>query len=53
MHKDVIAISVETPVEDQGCVHEGTGVDKTAPLLDLHFLDVKYEASIEDLECQC
>ena len=52
MHKDVIAVGVETPIENQWRVHKGTGVDKTAPLLDLHLLHVKHEASIEDLKRQ-
>jgi len=53
MHKDVIAVGVQTPIENQWRVHKGTGVDKTSPLLDLHLLHVKHEASIEDLERQC
>jgi hypothetical protein len=50
--KVVIAIGVEMMVKDEGSVHEGTGVHKTASLLDNHALKVKDENSIENLECE-
>jgi hypothetical protein len=50
---DVISVGVETLVEDEGRVHEGTGVHETALLCECHLLNVKDETPIEDLEGQC
>ena len=49
MDVDIISKSVKVSTEHQWGVHERAGVDKLAFLSDRHFLDVEYEASIEDL----
>ena len=53
MHEDVIAVGVQAPVENEGRVHKRTWIDQTASFPQLHLLDVKHEASVEDLEGQC
>ena len=50
MDVDVIAIGVEGVVEDEGRVHEAARVDQAAPLTNLHLLNVKYEAAVENME---
>ena len=49
MDIDVIAISIDAAVEDERRVHEAAWVNQLALFSDLHFLDVEYEASVEDL----
>ena len=50
MHVDVVSIGVKVGVEDQGRVHERTGVDQAAPLTNLHLLHIEDEAPVEDVE---
>jgi hypothetical protein len=50
MYVRIISIGVETSVENQGSVHERARVDKTATLTNLHFFNIKDEATIENLE---
>jgi hypothetical protein len=46
---DIISKSVQVSAKHQGGVHERTRIDEFAFVRDSHFLDVEYEASIEDL----
>jgi len=46
---DVISKSIKVSAEHQWGVHERARVNKLSFLSDRHFLDVEYEASIEDL----
>jgi hypothetical protein len=50
MYVRIISIGVETSVENQGSVHERARVDKTATLTNLHFFNIKDEATIENLK---
>ena len=50
MHVDVVSVGVEVRVEDEGRVHERAGVHQTAPLTNLHFLNIEDEAPVEDVE---
>jgi hypothetical protein len=50
VNEDVVTVRIETSIEDQWRVHEGTGVDETASLLDLHLLNIEHKATIENLE---
>lgn len=52
MNVNIITISVEATVEHKRRVHERTGVNQTALFSDLHLLDIKDKASVEDLESQ-
>jgi hypothetical protein len=49
---DVISESVQVSSEHQRGVHERTGINELAFVRDCHFLDIEYEASIEDLLSQ-
>jgi hypothetical protein len=49
---DVVSKSVKRMVEHKRCVHKAAGVNESALLNDGHLLNVKQEASIEDLEGQ-
>ena len=49
MDIDVISKSIKVSTKHQWGVHERARVDKLSFLSDRHFLDVEYEASIEDL----
>lgn len=46
---NIISKSIQVAAEHQRGVHEGAGIHKFSPLSNLHFLDVEYETSIEDL----
>lgn len=50
MYVRIVSICVETSVENQRSVHERARVDKTATLTNLHFFNIKNEATIENLE---
>lgn len=52
MHINIVAIRVETPIEYKRSVHERTWINEGATLPNLHLLNVKHEAPIEDLERQ-
>ena len=49
MDVDIVSIGVHVTSEDQGGVHERARIDEFAFFSHLHFLDIKYEASVEDL----
>ena len=50
---DIVAVCVEGRVEDERSIHERTRINQAASLTNLHFLDIKDEASIEDVESHC
>ena len=50
VHINVIAVGLHVAVEDKRRVHKGARVNKTSSLLDLHLLDIEYEAAVEDME---
>jgi hypothetical protein len=50
MDVDVITISIQAVVEYQRQIHETTRVDQAASFANSHFLNVKHEHSVEDLE---
>ena len=47
---NVVSVGVQVMVEDQRSVHEAARIDKAATLAHLHFLDIEYEAPVEDME---
>ena len=53
MHIDVVAISVEALIEHQRSIHERAWIHEATSLTNLHLLNVKYEASIENVESHC
>ena len=50
---DIVAVCVEGRVEDERRIHEGTRIHQAASLTNLHLLDIKDKASIEDVEGHC
>lgn len=49
MDVDIVSICVHVSAEYQWSIHERAWVHKFALFSHLHFLHIKYEASIEDL----
>lgn len=50
---NIISKSIQVAAEHQGRIHEGAWIDELSFFIDLHFLDIEYEASIEDLLSDC
>ena len=50
MNVDVITISIKAVVEYQRRIHETARVYEATTLAELHLLDVKHEAAVEDVE---
>ena len=50
VHVDIVTIGVKGVVKNERRVHERTGIDKTSPFLDFHFLNVEDKTSVEYLE---
>jgi len=50
VHVDVVSISIQASVKDEGSVHERARVDKTSMFAHAHLLHVEDIASIENLE---
>lgn len=49
---DIVSKGVEITSENKRSVHEWAGINKLTFLFDFHFLDIEYEASIENLLSQ-
>jgi len=49
---DVVSKGVEMPTEHEGSVHEWAWINKLTFFFDFHFLDIEYEASVENLLSQ-
>jgi len=49
---DVVSEGVEVPAEHERGVHEWAWVNELTFLFDFHFLDIEYEASVENLLSQ-
>ena len=50
VYVDIVTIGVEVVIEYERRIHEGAWVNKTAPFLDFHFLNVEDKTSVENLE---
>lgn len=50
MNVNVIAIGIETVIEDQWRVHKRTRIHQAASLTNLHLLNIEYEAAVENVE---
>jgi len=50
MDVDIITVGIEIRVENERCIHKRTRVDQATSLTNLHFLYIKDEASVEDVE---
>ena len=50
MNVNVIAIGIETVIEDQWCVHKRTRIHQAASLTNLHLFNIEYEAAVENVE---